>query len=705
LVVKQRRFKDTARRGAMGGETGQIGAGGKSRPLPATGTTESSRLTDRAGAPVSAFSRSGDALALGAVLLVTAAAYFRCLSNRFVFDDEIMIVTNRYIGQWSFIWKSLANDSWWFRDPLHLPQSSYYRPLQDIWLALNFHLFHLDPRGWHAAMIGLHLVGVWLVYRIASRLARDSSVGLVTALIFGVLPIHAETVIWPSAIPLLLVAVLELGAFSLIVDGERVSALNSAFAILLYALALFTHESAVVFPAIVALYGFYFEPSGNEGEPSAASAMLARVRRALVTALPFAIETAGYLIVRHLVLGFIVRPNPLNRMSMTQGLLTIPHVLVTYLQLLAVPWLASPSHRMLIVTSPLAPQFYLPLLLIGLLVGAFVFAVRKLPNRNLYFFCAGWMAVAIAPMLDLPALFKLELVQDRYLYLVSFGWCLMVSELAVRAVRRTSAGRLPILAGVTGIASLFAVMLWRTEHLWRDDFTLFTRCIETFPESSTCHHELGTALLRRGDFKGARSEFAKCVALDPDNGSAMYDLGVADAVLGQVEQGIAEVSGGIKRMPEPAASLYVGLAELYRVTGHEAQSEATMKLAESLPGGDVAVGIARAHERIKESKLGEAETILSALASRHSDDYRVWTLLGQVLETENRGDAALDTLQRAIELAPPDPKPYFLAAEILHKMNRESEAARRCRMALALAPDDAKAEVLMADIEHAQASR
>ena len=116
-------------------------------------------------------------LMLDGVLLLTMLVYLRCLGNGFVFDDHEMIVINRYLGQWSFLWKSLVNDSWWFRDPLHLPQSSYYRPLQDIWLGIHYQLFGLVPGGWHATMIALHLAAVWMAFKIASRLTGDLAHG------------------------------------------------------------------------------------------------------------------------------------------------------------------------------------------------------------------------------------------------------------------------------------------------------------------------------------------------------------------------------------------------------------------------------------------------------------------------------------------------------------------------------------------------
>src|SRR5271157_4010541 len=84
------------------------------------------------------------------VLTVTLAAYLRCLRNGFASDDLEMIVTNRYIGQRSFLWRSLVNDFFWYRDPSHLPQGSYYRPLQGLWYGIHYQLFGLNSLPWHA---------------------------------------------------------------------------------------------------------------------------------------------------------------------------------------------------------------------------------------------------------------------------------------------------------------------------------------------------------------------------------------------------------------------------------------------------------------------------------------------------------------------------------------------------------------------------
>ncbi|HVN63949.1 MAG TPA: hypothetical protein VMT58_04890, partial [Candidatus Binataceae bacterium] len=155
---------------------------------------------------------------LATLLLLTGIVYSPCLGHDFILDQRTTIEFNPYLGDWSFLWKSFVHDDWWFRDPLHLPQSAYYRPIPNVWVSLNYHLFGLNPMGWHATGIALHLVVIWLVFQAATLLTRNKWTGLVTAMLFGLMPIHAEAVAWAFGMPL--GAAFQLGAFAIYLRGR-----------------------------------------------------------------------------------------------------------------------------------------------------------------------------------------------------------------------------------------------------------------------------------------------------------------------------------------------------------------------------------------------------------------------------------------------------------------------------------------------------
>src|SRR5205085_1082795 len=88
----------------------------------------------------------------------------------------------------------------------------YYRPLFNLYLLVNYQLFHLNPAGWHLLLVLWHLLVTLLVYRLARRLLKDEGGALTAALIFGVHPVHIESVAWISGVTEPMLAVFFLGA-------------------------------------------------------------------------------------------------------------------------------------------------------------------------------------------------------------------------------------------------------------------------------------------------------------------------------------------------------------------------------------------------------------------------------------------------------------------------------------------------------------
>ncbi|MFZ0887167.1 MAG: hypothetical protein WA005_01825, partial [Candidatus Binataceae bacterium] len=367
-----------------------------------------------------------DSLLLAGVIALVLVAFLRSLSNGFVYDDRGAIVENHLIGEWSFLWKSMVHRSYWFLDPLHvlhLGILARYHPLLSVWFGLNYQLFGLWTPGWHAAAVAGHLMVVWLVYKVGCALTGERRAALLAALLFGVLPVHAEAVAFVAGFAVVMSAGFELGALYLVMKRADKGWGNLTAALVLYAAALLSHESAASFPALVAAYVFLLEPP-----PAENSGVLQRLRAALAVMAPFAVEVLAYLAVRRLILGFLATDplNPANEASLEQVLMTMPWVITAYLGLLLAPWWAGPAHRVMFVTSPWSPQFYLSVAVLAGVGLAFWLVVRRHPRRLFYLFCAAWMGVAIAPVvLSLGALLNDHLVHDVYLYMASAGWCIL----------------------------------------------------------------------------------------------------------------------------------------------------------------------------------------------------------------------------------------------------------------------------------------
>jgi len=130
--------------------------------------------------------------ALLLVLAAVGALYWPALDYPFVsLDDHYGVVDNPGLRDLS--WQGLR---FLFFEDRH---DFRYFPLAWLSLALDLHLFGLDPRYFHLTNVLLHLANTALVFWLVQALARDARVAFVTALLFGIHPLQVESVAWVSS--------------------------------------------------------------------------------------------------------------------------------------------------------------------------------------------------------------------------------------------------------------------------------------------------------------------------------------------------------------------------------------------------------------------------------------------------------------------------------------------------------------------------
>jgi protein O-mannosyl-transferase len=639
------------------------------------------------------------AAGLAAALAATAAVYLGCLGNAFVFDDIAMITRNPRIGEWSFLWRSFAHDAWWFRPDGPFPKSAYYRPLEDVWLGLNYHLFGLDPGGWHLTSIAVHLLCVWLVFTIAAELTRSGWAATAAAFLFGLAPLHAQAVAWPTSIPLPMSAAFELGALILFVRRRNSPIWLIPVAWTLFCCALLSHESAVTFPLVLGAYVLLLEPDEQSRAQTDRSARRAKASlRALLDTVPYLAAAAVYLGLRLAVLGFIRRPAPETVATWGQVALSIPGAAADYVMILAAPWLAGPAHQFQLASSPVSPAFYLPLLALAALAVAGFFALRATRHRMLYLFLAAWAAFAIAPMMNLHDLVGDSLIEDRYVYFASAAVYIFAADLGMTIAAIGAEARHLVTAGAVAIAAVYAFVLWHVEGYWHDEVTLFSKCIDEYPGSATCHGRLAMALERRGDFRGARREFSNLYDITHDDSITLFKLGRLDQRLGNERVAAEEISRGLANMKNVPASLLFETAQAAYAAGDSALAEQVLARASSDPAAADNARFMSAQVMAARHNFDGAARLLQSLASRRPREIRVWLLLAAVMHSQGDFNAAAQALAKAVELQPGSVHLRMRYARVLRELGRNDQALAQCRSAAALEPRNRRARACVSEL-------
>jgi hypothetical protein len=345
---------------------------------------------------------------------------------------------------------------------------------------------------------------------------------MLVALLFGLLPANGAAVISIQALGEPLAAVFAMGALCAFIRRSKTRRLGMAWPMLLFAGATLSHETAILFPLVIAAYVFLLEPADEGAHASSVgSACLGRrVARAASLSAPFIGVAVLYMGARMLVFGpaavlglashKIYMGGSTAAMSLflprsdlrpIEILMTIPTVLVNYVELLIFPWLAGPAHDVDVVTAPTLGRLWLPIGLLTLLamVGYLVF--RKSFRSRLYLFCLIWLLIAVAPALSFNHI--IALVQDRYLYLASFAFCLWLASCAIQLASASVARRRAIAIAFMALIAFDIGKLWLIAPIWQDNVTLFTRCVQDSPNSVYYHRLLATTLMMNGDFAGA----------------------------------------------------------------------------------------------------------------------------------------------------------------------------------------------------------
>ena len=179
-------------------------------------------------------------LCFATVAVAVFAIYARALSA-FFFEDDFQLL----VGSWNFDPANL----------LHL--KARFKPVFEIYFWLGSAVFGRSTAAFHAASLVVHVVNGWLVLAIARRLGMRPAFAFLTALLFVVQPAYVAAVAWVGAIAESLVVLFGCtSAYAILKLRESGRRAWLAVAIATFALALFSHESGVVFLPIIILIDY-----------------------------------------------------------------------------------------------------------------------------------------------------------------------------------------------------------------------------------------------------------------------------------------------------------------------------------------------------------------------------------------------------------------------------------------------------------------
>jgi len=455
------------------------------------------------------------------------------LACGFVFDDLPLIVENEKLHSLRNI-VAICKSGYWPDRP-----SLEYRPVtQAIWAAL-WSAGGGRPVVFHVFGLLLGLAVALLAYRFVLKLQTPPRTAFVAALLFALFPIHTEATTSVVGSAELLAAVFGIGAVLLYSIGRRAAALT------LFALAVFSKESAAAFAALpVILPGLRpTTPPGPAETEVGATAWQRRshpARKELITAALAAAVVAGNLLAHGaLIRRGSIQPldNPMALLDPVRRILTALWVQCLYLFKTVAPIRLSGdySYNEIPVVMSLGDGRAWVGLAALTLAGFLAWRYARLrPVVLTYAVLFSATANVIFPIGTMMG--------ERLAYAPSIGLALLLA-IPLARMRRWKA----VLLAVTllyGGRTVARNLDWRNPHVF------YTRLVETSPSSAKAHYLYGILLSERGDDAGAVAACEHALAIFP-NYAGQFRALLPNALMrqGQQEKALEQARAWVRIAP------------------------------------------------------------------------------------------------------------------------------------------------------------
>lgn len=610
-------------------------------------------------------------------------AYSNSLSGPFVLDDQESIVENQQI-------RDLTQPGAVLFPERELPTAG--RPLVNLSFAVNYAIGGLDPLGYHAVNIALHLMAGLLVFGIVRRTlaAREGTpdgaldgraldLGFAAALLWTVHPLNTEAVNYLTQRTELMMGLCYL--LTLYASIRR----WPLVAVAACAAGMACKESMVTAPLMVILYDAVF--------------VFASLKRALAARWRFYLALA----LTWTILAALLWSGPrIHSAGFSTGISPWTYLLnqcvmiAQYLRLSA--W---PRSMVLLYGWPLPltlPDVLPQAIGIVVLLAVTVVALVRWPRWG---FLGAWFFITLAPASSIiPIATEVGAERRMYIPLVALVVCAVC---AVSAIRRAGALTAGVALGLVCTALAAGTLARNREYA--SGLTLAMTSVERHP-TPLGHHALGVALLGAGAEHRDEAVAHLRQAL-PGAPRAHYALGIELYNEGKLEEAISELQALIREQPmvldavSAREYLSVAYARLKRWPDAIEQNRLVLTMNPSREQGSAAEIRLLEAERAFGDELFSKEAMDVAIPHYQTylrarpDDVSVLTNLGVALASTNRLAEAVPVFRRAVALDPRSFKTQRNLATALVDAGDPAGAVEPATQALALQPGDRAARDLL----------
>ncbi len=499
----------------------------KKKQRAAKKTTKSNRQKRAEAAAVS--KEPSWLLLVGGILLLTFIAFLPSLSNDFInWDDGVYILSNETTQ-----WKSDAPLKEMFTEPIVAGDN--YLPLTWLSFGIDYLMGGLDAAPYHRMNLLLHLLNTFLVFLFCYRLtAKNWLIAAVTSLLFGVHPMHVESVAWIAERKDVLYTFFFMGGMLTYLRYRANQQMMWLVATFVLGLAsLLSKPAAVVFPIALWLVDLY---QGRKWDA-----------RMFVEKIPFLALSVviGIVTIKIQSQSAISQP---DAYSMVQRISFAGYGFMMYIAKLFVPINLSALYPYPVKTSAdtLPLIFKVAPLLALVITGAFAWWMRT--SKAVLF---GFLFFVLNLLLVLQLLpVGNAVMADRYSYLAYVGLCFALASGIAGLYKQRPQWRM-LLLGLVAVGGLVLTgMTYQRCGVWKNSGTLWSDVLSKYPDNSIAHFKRGEYNSEQKRGAEAMKDYSNAIKHNPSDAKALTNRGLIYFNQKKYQEALADFNQAIKANPQ-----------------------------------------------------------------------------------------------------------------------------------------------------------
>jgi len=440
---------------------------------------------------------------LGGILLVTFLLFYNTLTNNFVnLDDSGYIKDNPDIKSLSA--KNIAAIFSSF-------YNANYHPFTTLSYAIEYSLFGLNAKLYHIINLLIHLLNVFMVFRLIKKISGKAEVALLVALFFGIHPMHVESVAWISERKDLLYSFFFIWGLTTYYEYIHATANRNKlylYTILLFLCSLLSKSTAITFPIMLLVIDYYFKRGWKS--------------KVLIEKIPFFLLSLafGVITIFSQRAAGAINADLMPDYNLLQRFFVVCYTTSYYIVKLVLPFNLAVLH----FASVELPYYYYLSPLFLLLLFFLVYKARAMKRELIFGFLIYLVGISLTSQI-IPVGYTV--VSERYSYIPYIGLFFIIGcfYAAVQNNRSLVSLKPVINYLLAGVTLFFMVTTFERNKVWQNSINLFTDLVEKYPNQAHAHFVLAKNLIDVPDMNAALESINRSIQLDPKMSESYFYRG------------------------------------------------------------------------------------------------------------------------------------------------------------------------------------